>query len=245
MSQVDELKSIKLKIFALSQKTVDMGCSEFEAMAAMKKVGQLLAQYNLTMSEIDIRDEKCVTRVFKYPKPQNSRQVSRILLSIADFCDIRIWTNLHFSRRRLETGFTMFGHETDCQMAEYLYTVIDAAVESETKIFKKSPAYRISAGKTSSTSFQSGMISRISHRLRTMKEEMTKEQESNATGTALIVLKGSLVEEEFKNLGLKLKQHVKQKMNINGLCFNHGTSAGDRVNLSRPIGGPVNVAGLL
>src|SRR5689334_23752137 len=56
-----ELHKIKAKIMALATKTTDRGCSEKEAMSAMEKVGQLLEQYNLTMEECDVREERCVS----------------------------------------------------------------------------------------------------------------------------------------------------------------------------------------
>src|SRR5262249_15499778 len=56
-----ELDRVKAKIHALATKTVDRGCSEDEEMSAMEKVGKLLEQYNLTMEECDVREEKCVS----------------------------------------------------------------------------------------------------------------------------------------------------------------------------------------
>src|SRR4051812_12666015 len=55
-----ELAKVKAKIKALAAKTVEAGCSEHEALHAAEMVGRLLDQYNLSMDEIDIREEVCV-----------------------------------------------------------------------------------------------------------------------------------------------------------------------------------------
>jgi hypothetical protein len=55
-----ELARVKTKIKALAAKTVEAGCSEHEALHAAEMVGRLLDQYNLSMDEIDIREEVCV-----------------------------------------------------------------------------------------------------------------------------------------------------------------------------------------
>jgi hypothetical protein len=60
--QNDELIRVKLKIKALAAKTLDNGCTEHEAMTAATKVGELLEQYNLSMSECDVREEKCIKK---------------------------------------------------------------------------------------------------------------------------------------------------------------------------------------
>ena len=52
-----ELARVKTKIKALAAKTVEAGCSEHEALHAAEMVGRLLDQYNLSMDEIDIREE--------------------------------------------------------------------------------------------------------------------------------------------------------------------------------------------
>lgn len=60
MSQNFELNKVKARIKALAEKTTEQGCSEAEAMAAAEKVGQLLEQFNLSMEEIDVREQKCM-----------------------------------------------------------------------------------------------------------------------------------------------------------------------------------------
>ena len=52
---MSERERIAARIRALRAKTVENGCTEAEAMAAAKKLAQLLADYNMTMDEADLR----------------------------------------------------------------------------------------------------------------------------------------------------------------------------------------------
>lgn len=90
MSQNHELTKIKFRIKALSEKTTEAGCSEAEALAALEKVGELLQQYNLTMDEIDIREQKCIT--VQYDTNSGKHTVaSECMVAIAKFTDCRTW----------------------------------------------------------------------------------------------------------------------------------------------------------
>ncbi len=62
MSQSRELDRVKARIKALTEKTVQNGCTEAEAMSAADMVGRLLERYALSMDEIEVRTSKCVLR---------------------------------------------------------------------------------------------------------------------------------------------------------------------------------------
>ena len=68
----------------------------------------------------------------------------------------------------------------------------------------------------------------------------------HVTRGALMVLKGQIVEREFEaTLGIKLTRAREITFRIDPCAFEAGRTAGDRVNLNRPIGQEWNVAGLL
>ena len=61
-----------------------------------------------------------------------------------------------------------------------------------------------------------------------------------------MILKGQIVEREFENhLGIKLTRAREITFRIDPGAFEVGRTAGDRVNLNRPIGHELNIAGLL
>src|SRR3982751_2797802 len=85
-----ELAKVKAKIKALAAKTVEAGCSEHEALHAAEMVGRLLDQYNLSMDEIDIREEVCV--LGEVPAGSKRRMpVDGAVVPIARFCDVKTW----------------------------------------------------------------------------------------------------------------------------------------------------------
>lgn len=252
---MSELDRIKLKIKALTAKTVANGCSEHEAMSAMEGVGRLLAQYNLTMEECDVRTSPCKTifldinRVHRHP-------IDSCIAPLADLVGARCW----FHRRwgpagRLPSAYAFFGQESDLELIDYLFRVIRAAIDHESEEFKQDETYREMedtgaplAGKrrTATLSFQRGMAARIATRLRDLKQTNEAElAKVRPTGTALVVLKKQLIADEFEKTGTTLKS-VRVSSRVGNLdAFARGTLAGDRVNLSRPIPGRGKVGGLI
>jgi len=240
-TQHSELDRIKLKIKALAAKTVENGCSEQEAMSAMQGVGRLLRQYNLTMSELDVRQTPCKTIEIKIDGSRH--RISNCIGSIGGFTDTKPWYQNFGSR----TVFSFFGQEQDLDMAQYLFKVCKAAIDSETHRFKSTPAYRaLGGGRSATTSFQHGLTDKLNQRMRQMKKEETTElhareaeqqaeQATAPTSTALVVLKKQLIEQEFKAHGPKLRTARVHRRVRSYTAYGAGSAAGDRINLSRPL----------
>jgi hypothetical protein len=263
-----ELARVKTKIKALAAKTVEAGCSEHEALHAAEMVGRLLDQYNLSMDEIDIREEVCV--LSEVPVRSKRRMpIDGAVVPIARFCDVKTW------HAKCEDGtavYCFYGFEPDVAMAVHLFTVVAAAVRAESVSFKRSKPYAAAGNRWLATaSFQRGLVDRIGDRLEQLKakrqsdierDERAKAQAAQeaveravAAGEpppqhvargALMVLKGQIVEREFEaTLGIKLTRAREITFRIDPCAFEAGRTAGDRVNLNRPIGQEWNVAGLL
>lgn len=122
------------------------------------------------------------------------------------------------------------------------------------------------AKRSAYVSFQRGMTARISQRLERMKNENDaalrrahEERMMNAnapdinvaddngytshekkaagiTGTALMVLKHQLIEQEMKEAGIKLSKAYSSVTIRDYNAYGMGAKAGDKINLSRPIG---------
>jgi hypothetical protein len=246
-SQLTEREKIKAKIKALAEKTVSNGCTEEEAMAAMQGVGRLLAQYNLTMEEIDVRSSPFKT----IHVPINRRRrhpVDGVTMALARLIDGKTW----FSPRRAGSSYAFFGQEQDLELVEYLFTVIKNAIDTESVKFKESAYYREEGEyyprKTLYVSFQKGMARRIAERLIEIKAANDAELASaKSTGRALIVLKSQLVEQEYKVVEKKLglRNTYSYARAPESGAYGIGKVAGDRVNLSRPLTGTGNVKGYL
>src|SRR5438045_270741 len=114
-----ELVKIKRKIRALSAKVTDNGCTEGEAMLAMKKVGELLLQYNLTMDEVTLRQEPCVTRT--YTTDSKKRNVLwEVFSGFSQLCGVRVYYSRPGKYSFDGITWSFFGLESDVDMTIYL-----------------------------------------------------------------------------------------------------------------------------
>lgn len=61
------------KIRAMLAKTVDNGCTEAEAMAALEMAQTMMDQYEVTEDDLKLEDEKAIIRFSDMRDPQNIR----------------------------------------------------------------------------------------------------------------------------------------------------------------------------
>jgi hypothetical protein len=247
-SQLTEREKIKAKIKALAEKTVSNGCTEEEAMAAMQGVGRLLAQYNLTMEEIDVRSSPFKTILIPIGR-QRRHPIDNAVTALARFIDGKTWFQ---GRRNKGSSYAFFGQEQDLELVEYLFKVIHNAIDTESVNFKNSAYYReegeFTPRKTLYVSFQKGMARRIAERLNEIKAANDAElAAARTTGRSLIVLKSQLVEQEYKIVAKKLRLRMTYSYSAapESGAYGLGKKAGDKVNLSRPLAGTGNVKGYL
>jgi hypothetical protein len=238
VTQNEELAKVKEKIRALAAKTVDAGCTEQEANSAMIKVGELLAQYKLSMNEVDVRAETCIQMVCGTGKLKLA-QHSVFSMSLARFCSVKVWS----SKAPKQWTFVFFGLESDVQMASYLFQVIDRAMNTEVARYKQTAEYKYAEvhRKRLSNSFQNGFAYRIHERLSKMAREAEAARRANpamSSSTALVVIATEKkVEEEFKKTGTRLFRRPHYTRTTEHGSAAAGRSAAENVNLSRPVEG--------
>ena len=88
--QAADLDRLKARIQALRAKTVENGCTEQEALAAAAKVADLLDQHDLSLSDVEIREEPCERAVVETYRRQRV-PLDGCVNAIAAFCDCRVW----------------------------------------------------------------------------------------------------------------------------------------------------------
>lgn len=200
-------------------------------MAAAAMVGRLLERYALSMAEIDVREERCVQVEITLGGKQR-RPIDGCVPAIARFCDCKVW----LSRGPAGVGYTFFGFEPDTAMAGYLLRVIDHAMRTETALFKRGLTRVKGVGlRKAGNSFEHGMANRVAERLEAM--HATREAEVAAqrtTGTALILVKHRVVDQAFRETGIRLVSASGLRRRINA-AYRQGMEAGGRVNLDRPL----------
>jgi hypothetical protein len=234
----NEIENVRNKIRQLCNRTVENGCSEKEAFNAATIAGNLLKAYNLSMSEVFLGQQSCITKSYQTDR-QRRHPVDGCATAIANFCDCKVWVSKpHWGN----LSYNFFGLEQDVEMACYLLDMVIKACEQETNAFKQSEHYSNSYhhGKTVTVSFQKGLAARVGARLNEMRETRREEELAETVmiegqTKAIVHLKHTKVEDEFGKLGMRLRSASRSAGRLSGDAYSHGQSAGNRVNLNRPI----------
>lgn len=220
---------LRTRIQGLRAKTIDNGCTEGEAMAAAAKVAELLDRYDLSLTDVEIREAPCEERIYETHLKKRI-PLDECVGAIAAFCDCRVWREKNAAG---EARFVFFGLRSDVEVAHYLAEVIDGAVRAELGRYKVSADYkrfRHQERHLANASFTLGMCASIADRLVAIKAERDKVIRSNGRG--LVVLKAAVVDAELERLGLKLRtvESDAGRM-ISPMAFDAGGAAGERVSL--------------
>jgi hypothetical protein len=203
----------------------------------------LMRQYNLSMDKVFIEQSACITKDILTNRLRR-HPIDWALNAIAEFCDCKVW----FGKNQWQQiSYHFFGLETDAEMAVYLFNIISNAMDNATDNLKNDVNYDMARSKKAYTvSFQKGMATRLSIRLRMMLDERRKAEQPiqaglPATGTSLVLVKCDKVEREFKKKFPKMKKATAGKQNIVHDAFANGFIEGNKVNLNRPIEGRENL----
>lgn len=240
MSQTSEIDRVKARIRALTEKTVQNGCTDAEAFAAAEMVGKLLDRYMLTMNEVQIRDEICVqARVAMAGRRRGA--IDGCVPAIGRFCHCIVWLDQGQTGTEpsdpIVKHYVYFGFDADVQMAVYLYRIIEAAIVAETARFKQSrPHLKGQSLRLATRSFQHGLVGRVDDRLEALHlERETARQAAAGQGTALVLVKQSVVADAFRETKIKLRTRSVSVISIDRRAYAAGEEAGARINLDRPV----------
>lgn len=238
---MSELAKVKRKIHALLQKTTENGCTEDEALAAAHKAGELMDFYNLSITDVQIRDTECI-KDFVESTSKRRDGMDQAIVGIARYCDVKTWFSpgTRYSKAR----YYFFGLEPDVMLAKHLVTVVKQALATSLEEFKNSDYYvnvleyeERGARRSATVSFQHGFSRRICDRLYEMKSDRDKNiEKEQRTGRDLVLVKQQKVEEEFQKNGPRLR---KVKVSQGGSDFGGalaGSKAANSVNLNNPVG---------
>jgi hypothetical protein len=216
------------RIRALLAKTTANGCTEAEAQSAAAAVDRLLAEYEIDLDEVTLR-EQAVTLVelkaFHHP-------VRFAAADIGKFCDCKMWS------QRASNELCFLGLELDTEVAEYLVFLFMRAIDRESNEFVAfNPDYALGDRERQRVlvhSFHVGIATRLGERLAHMKS--SRDFTQKATGFDLVVSKTAMVSEAFATLGIKLGRISYGASVKDTASFNAGRAAGDRVNINQGVG---------
>lgn len=225
--QLPEIERAKRLIRKLLDRTADRGCSESEAMEASEKVGALLQQFDLELTDVVMREEVCrKIEVFT-----DDDTLYGVITGIARLCSLKSY---HVGGSTPPT-YVLFGFERDILLAEYLWEVINEAQHEEWARFTKVHGF----ARKKRDSFRMGFGTRVHKRLVALREQRDREAAERAAASSsrdLVLVRDHLVEEEFARTGVKLVAGNKRVVHDNR-AFHEGSAAGGRVQIHTPVNG--------
>jgi hypothetical protein len=228
------LDRLKTRIQGLRSKTTDNGCTEAEALLATAKVAELLDRYDLSLTDVEIRDAACEQREYETYRKKRV-PIDGCIGTIANFCDCRVW---HEKNQVGDVRYVFFGLRSDIEVAHYLTEVIDNAVRFELGRYKMSAGYRRFRHQDrhiANSSFTLGMVASIADKLTAMKRE--RDVVNNGTGRDLVILKASVVDAELAKLDLKLRTARRTTRMVAPAAYEAGGVAGASLAINPGIRG--------
>jgi hypothetical protein len=217
------LDKLKTRIQGLRAKTIDAGCTEGEALAAAAKVAELLDRYDVSLTDVEIREAPCERRAYETHRKKRI-PLDDCIGAIADFCDCRVWREKNPAG---EARYVFFGLRSDIEVAHYLTELVDTAVRSELGRYKTTPGYRQFRHQErhmANASFTLGMVASIADKLTAMKAG--RDKVNSDSGRNLVVLKAAVVDAELDKLGLKLRTVPRASRMVSPMAYEAGEAAG-------------------
>lgn len=232
MSDFDR-DSVIRRIRGLMEKTVANGCTEAEAMAASQAAGAMLNKYQLSLSDIKIREEVCKQGDMR-TSTKDGGPMFWMCKAIANFTDTKSWRSL--GAGPLGTAvFRYFGLETDVIVATYLHEMIERASLYAWEDHRRAiPGYTQMSGSRKTqikNGFYAGFATRMTARLNEMKAAQRRDNVAS-TGRDLVVVKGAVVDAEFAKLGIELKMKRATNIKMDHDVWHAGAKAAENVALN-------------
>lgn len=215
-------EKIAARIRALRAKTVENGCTEDEAIAAAEKLAELLAQYNMTLDEAELRESP-----FAKHSEVHDDWVGEKLWLVAEGIGFLTGARYWSSPPGLPPEITFFGFAHEVEVAKYMLEICANAMRSEmNRIIRGHRMITLSRQRRAVRPFLDGMADRLRQRIRAMKPPAP-------TGKGLIVLHDALIIQAMKDQGHSTKTG-RGKVDLDAFAgYQDGVRAAERVALNR------------
>ena len=229
MDKKEILKRMKM----FSERTIENGCSEAEAMLADKKLSELQTKYNVTLTELDVQEMDFEIHYFEAGKRRHP--VSCAFNGIKEFCQVQILFHPHQVK-----NVSVFGEPHKVQNALYMINLIKATMDQEFAQFKLQWEYQDLRMRHHPQSIRSNFLNamgfRISERLKEMAQaEREKVKEQASTGTDLIVLADNKRVQAWRKMFPSIRKGSGRNAGTGGAGA-AGRAAGNRASLNRGVG---------
>jgi hypothetical protein len=216
------------KIRALLAMTVDNGCSENEALIAAEHARRIMLEYNFSMSDIEIKESKCVGKTKTYMRKQ-IHDTFNLIGIIAKFTN----TKGFIVRINNCINVCFFGMEHDVIFSHYLLDIFYNCSEFEWNKWKEEHKNSIIHGKKLRTSFMLGFVNRINDRINNMIFKNESHCENGKTGSALIILKNQIVDSAWAAENISLRGGKSREVTVISSIYSDGQQAANKVHINR------------
>lgn len=222
-------ESLAAKIRGLRAKTVENGCTEDEAISAASKAAEMLAKYNFTLDEVELRASPFQRHTETHVDPVGER-LWKPAMAIAELTGATFWTSPR-GVHPVQIHFFGFAHEVE--VATYMLELCAGAMRREqARLMQGAGLLRPAAQRARMLPFLDGMGDRLRDRIRALKPPPAA-----SSGTGLVVLHGALVKEAMALAGIKTQPGKARSSRDLDAAYAEGLRAGDRVSLARAMGG--------
>lgn len=222
-------EKICARIRALLAKTVENGCTEDEAIAAAQKAAEMLARYNLTIDEVEMR-ESPFARYTDHPDDLVGERLWKPAVAISELTGARYWTQPPGAPPEI----TFFGFEHEVLVAKYLLEICGNAMRwHEQRQRRTMRLLHHSVQRRRVIPFIDGMADRLHARILTLKPPQP-------AGTGLMVLHRELIDQALKDEGIGLKTRNMRGSRDFDDGYKRGLRAADGVALHKGVSGASN-----
>jgi hypothetical protein len=227
-----ERESVLNKIRALLAKTMDNGCSEAEAMAALAKAQAMRDAHAVTEAELKLtKEEKAILRR-EPPGTKDPHRIKWFLVgAVSRFCNCEGWRR----SRNSGGGIVFCGLPSDAQFATWLLDTLTAFIQSELVEHLMDVGPSKEDRREVINGFVLGCTERISQRLNELREQSETVATSNAK--ALVVIKNAAVQAKLDELGIRFCTGSSTCGTWDHSSYQAGSAAGDRASFGRPVSG--------
>lgn len=184
--------SIIRKLNALRAKAYDKSIADTpEAISALTKFNELMQRYNLTLTDLEVRESKIGG--FNKKPTKTTDYMKYLVLGISQLTNTEVIP--------VKGGeFLFIGIGADIAYANWIYDLVSNALENSTIAYKIGPDYhkRINNGEKPAKimeAFKNGFVYAVS-------ENIQKLTQSNSTGNSLMVLKNDLIASFMQEQGI-------------------------------------------
>ena len=232
-----DIKKIAARIRALLAKTVENGCTEGEALAAAEKAAKIMAENDLTLDEIALREDGF--EVKKAPAEDLVGQVLwKVANGVADLCQVRSWSDA-LGRNRTKVVF--FGFATDVEVASYVLAIAERAMrDAVAGEDARNALFRASIRRRRVMTFADGMADRLCEKIREIAWVRRRE-----AGKGIILAKEEMIDQELAARGY-VERSRRDRYSQRGMGgYEDGRKAAEAIAFEAGVGTSAKASGVL